>query len=328
MTAERTVVTYHALLASATTTSWSENGLRDVRLSVNDDALCLDTRMIFAAGMTVVHGSSKARRDIELQSEHPSHVALHVGLRGSARPRVEATGRVLPSGSGDFVVSCLPASRVAVELDEDVHNEAFRVNLTNDYMITLTERFPELFESTIGKGRSDTTLFAQRSHVVPVGQMLDLVDDVMRSEVHGPVRRMFIEARVLELLARCLGGAPKKVPAVTELSQREVDRMVEARERLLALMAVPPTLDQLARAVGTNEYKLKRHFKAVFSESVHAFLLRRRLEHAKRLVLETDRAIKDIASEVGYAHVAHFSAAFRQRYGVPPSDMRQSLRKA
>ena len=85
-----------------------------------------------AAGMTVVHGSSKARHDIELQSEYPSHVALHVGLRGSARPRVEATGRVLPSGSGDFVVSCLPASRVAVELDDHVHNEAFRVNLTND----------------------------------------------------------------------------------------------------------------------------------------------------------------------------------------------------
>jgi methylphosphotriester-DNA--protein-cysteine methyltransferase len=45
--------------------------------------------------------------------------------------------------------------------------------------------------------------------------------------------------------------------------------------------------------------------------------------HARMLILETDRSIKEIAAEVGYKHVAHFSAAFRRRFGDAPSSFRK-----
>jgi AraC-like DNA-binding protein len=326
MASGRTVVSHRALLASGTgSTSATEGGLRDIRLRVDSDWLELDTHMILGDGMTVVRGTSRARRDIDLITEHPSHFALHVGLRGTARPRVEATGRTLPSTAGDSILTFLPASGVSVGLDRDIRNEAFRVNFTKAYMLGLTDRYPELFGRTVNETGA---ILGERSHVMSMGPLLELIDDVMKSQAYGPVRRMFVEARLLELLARCLGSMPGPVRKKEDLSPRDVDRMTEARERLLARMATPPTLDQIARAVGTNEYKLKRHFKAVFGESVHAFLLRRRLEHAKNLLLETERAIKDIAAEVGYLHVAHFSAAFRHKYGVPPTALRQSIRKA
>jgi hypothetical protein len=48
--------------------------------------------------------------------------------------------------------------------------------------------------------------------------------------------------------------------------------MFDAREWLLSLKAAPPTLAAVARAVGTNEFKLKRDFKSVFNEPVYTFL--------------------------------------------------------
>jgi AraC-like DNA-binding protein len=146
---------------------------------------------------------------------------------------------------------------------------------------------------------------------------------MMQSETYGPLRRIFLEAKIIELLVRCLQGPVPLRRRPQSLAPRDVDRMVEARERLLGSMAAPPTLAELARAVGTNEFKLKHDFKAVFKQPVYAFLLRHRLAHARRLILETDRAMKDIATQVGYVHVAHFSAAFRKIYGLPPGKLRK-----
>jgi AraC-like DNA-binding protein len=95
---------------------------------------------------------------------------------------------------------------------------------------------------------------------------------------------------------------------------------------LLSRLADPPTLTELARAVGTNEFQLKRDFKALFGQPVHAFVLERRLERAHALLVDTDRAIKEIADEAGFAHLSHFGAAFRKRYGIPPSRIRARRR--
>ncbi len=47
------------------------------------------------------------------------------------------------------------------------------------------------------------------------------------------------------------------------------------------------------------------------------------MEHARALLLDTDRPVGDIAWEDGYSHVAHFSTAFKKQYGVSPSHFRR-----
>ncbi|WP_234945167.1 helix-turn-helix transcriptional regulator [Anaeromyxobacter sp. Fw109-5] len=65
----------------------------------------------------------------------------------------------------------------------------------------------------------------------------------------------------------------------------------------------------------------------MFGEGVGAFVLGRRLEVARALLLDSDKPIKAIAADVGYSHVAHFSVAFKRRYGVPPSALRPRRRR-
>lgn len=61
-------------------------------------------------------------------------------------------------------------------------------------------------------------------------------------------------------------------------------------------------------------------------ESFKATLNRLRLQEARRLVLETDLQISEIAFKVGYANVSHFNRLFRERHGSAPGALRTTSR--
>ena len=86
--------------------------------------------------------------------------------------------------------------------------------------------------------------------------------------------------------------------------------MRDARDLLLSRIKNPPTLAEAAMAVGTNDFALKRNFKAVLGQPVCSYLLGVRLAEARRLFEETNDTVKEIATAVGYAHAHHSSTAF------------------
>lgn len=83
-------------------------------------------------------------------------------------------------------------------------------------------------------------------------------------------------------------------------------------------------LSRLPRACGTSESALLRAFKRELHVAPLAFVRGRRLDEAS-LLLKTGRyAVAEVAEKVGYASSAAFSAAFRARFGEPPSHVTSS----
>ncbi|MGE0352440.1 MAG: GyrI-like domain-containing protein [Gemmatimonadales bacterium] len=83
--------------------------------------------------------------------------------------------------------------------------------------------------------------------------------------------------------------------------------------------AADPSLDELARIAGLSRFHFHRIFTAVTGETVHAFMVRTRLERAATLMQAMPRAtVTRVAFECGYRSLAEFSRAFKQRYGVSP----------
>ena len=72
------------------------------------------------------------------------------------------------------------------------------------------------------------------------------------------------------------------------------------------------------------------HFKSLFRESVglpvHQYLIRRRVECAKRLLGEGKLSISQIALEAGFAHQSHLARHMRRLLGVSPRTLRETLR--
>jgi AraC family transcriptional regulator len=59
-----------------------------------------------------------------------------------------------------------------------------------------------------------------------------------------------------------------------------------------------------------------RAFGYVYEETPHAFLIRQRLERARRLLRVSPLAINEIALESGFENASAFSRLFRQRFGI------------
>jgi AraC family transcriptional regulator len=82
----------------------------------------------------------------------------------------------------------------------------------------------------------------------------------------------------------------------------------------------------LCALIERSEAHFSRSFKRSFGLPPHAFVTRRRLELAVRLMLETDTGLSDIALRCGFADHAHFCKHFRQSTGNSPGAWRRARR--
>lgn len=83
------------------------------------------------------------------------------------------------------------------------------------------------------------------------------------------------------------------------------------------------SLEEYATLCHRSLSSFKREFQARFQESPGKWLLRRRLDHAARLLQHSRMNVTEIAFESGFEHVSHFSRVFKERFGVPPIVYRQ-----
>ncbi len=108
----------------------------------------------------------------------------------------------------------------------------------------------------------------------------------------------------------------------TDLAALEKKALQEARLILEQEFVSPPSLIELARRAGTNEFKLKRGFRKLFGTTVFGYIRELRMKKARCLLEQGHLNVTEVAFEVGYSSLGHFSASFRQRFGALPSRYR------
>jgi len=87
--------------------------------------------------------------------------------------------------------------------------------------------------------------------------------------------------------------------------------------------AEPLDVRAVAAVAHVSEAHFIRSFRAVFGETPHRYLQRRRVERSMFLLRETDRSVTDICLDVGFSSLGTFSRTFRDIVGVPPMAYRR-----
>lgn len=82
------------------------------------------------------------------------------------------------------------------------------------------------------------------------------------------------------------------------------------------------TVKRLAGALGLSERTLNRKFQDLTHEPPQAFIMRRRVEHARTLLETTTQPIKAIARTAGYEDESSFRKAFRKLALMSPQAYR------
>src|SRR5437868_8244885 len=86
--------------------------------------------------------------------------------------------------------------------------------------------------------------------------------------------------------------------------------------------AEPLDVRAVAAVAHISEAHFIRSFRAVFGETPHRYLQRRRVERSMFLLRETDRSVTDICFDVGFTSRGTFVRTFREIVGETPSDYR------
>ncbi|WP_416978108.1 AraC family transcriptional regulator [Streptomyces sp. T028] len=141
-----------------------------------------------------------------------------------------------------------------------------------------------------------------------------LVHQVLRATDEGNALAADTLLRVAVTRLLRLNGGP--------LPQREVrtaGARIAARARgvLEERMADPPTLERLARELGTSPFALLRAFRDAFGMPPHAWLTDARVRRARRL-LDGGTTPAEAALAVGFTDQPHLNRHFARIVGVPP----------
>jgi len=122
-----------------------------------------------------------------------------------------------------------------------------------------------------------------------------------------------------------LGALPAPAAERSPASRRRT--VAVARDHLEAYLHLRPSLDDTARAAGTDKFTLLREFRRELGTTPHAYLVMLRLARAQLLLGEGQPAAQ-AASDAGFADQAHLGRWFRRVYGVSPVSYASSVRPA
>lgn len=262
-------------------------------------------------------GSSPSGYTIAPSGEMPSRNLL-VGclLGGAGSLLAEGNERLDWRAPGQMYLVSLSERTLNYDIFSQADYSAVTMMLTPEALelVASEDGLPELLVDVL-EGRSEPVAFTRP---LPL-EARRTAQELMSPPYQGRAGELYQEAKTLELLAHQTGILMDAPPQRRELSTRELIRVREARERLLANLREPPGLAELAAAVSLTPKRLNFGFRQLFGMTVFHYLMESRLLLARKMLEDgLDIPLKQLAWSVGYNQVSNFITAFRRRFGVSP----------
>ncbi|MBJ7223966.1 MULTISPECIES: helix-turn-helix domain-containing protein [unclassified Brenneria] len=152
------------------------------------------------------------------------------------------------------------------------------------------------------------------------GLLTGLADELQTEQ---PASALFVKGLVESLTIYLLRNyadvqaASRRKPA--KLPAWKLRKVLDHMDEFLA---EPFDLNQLAAICAMSRFHFSRAFHNTVGQNPSSWFIRRRAERAKKMLLETDMPIINIALAVGYDSPSHFAHVFRRETGVSPREYR------
>lgn len=226
----------------------------------------------------------------------------------------------------------LPAQSSYLIYDQ---NRNFDLNLLSEHdgFVCIIQLPIETLHHFISKGSDElnfvgTELFGKTQY-----HHLEENSGIIRMCLHEmaqlPDNLLIQEAKKYTILADYFGSNPKTdVYKCPFLNQKEnVIKIRDAKSLLIHDLQNTPTIPEIARRVGLNEYNLKTGFKEIYGKTIHAWIKDYKMAFAKEQIEKQEYQVAEIADMLGYTNISHFIEAFRKKYGITPKQYEKTFQQ-
>jgi AraC family transcriptional regulator len=187
----------------------------------------------------------------------------------------------------------------------------------------ISQRFLDQVETELDKPPSGSLRQLYGTDDFILRDLMSLLAKEM--EAGGPSGKVYAESLSTALATRLLFAGrslqqprgPRESPLPRRILRRVLDRLEAELDSDL-------TLTLMAAESGYSRTHFYRMFRAAMGQAPHRYLLELRLKKAESLLTDRSLSLIDIAFACGFSSHAHFSTAFRTRYGVSPSAYRRN----
>lgn len=157
-----------------------------------------------------------------------------------------------------------------------------------------------------------------------------------------PISSIYVDGRMtgyeaakllkLKMEGRALPPRPILIPPSFVVTRQSTDfiavddpDIAKAAQFIRDHEAIRIQVDDVAESVSLSRRTLNRKFQEFLCRTPEHEILRVRMEHAKKLLRETDLPVAVISENIGYPSVEYFIKAFRRNSGMSPKQYRLTL---
>ena len=153
------------------------------------------------------------------------------------------------------------------------------------------------------------------------------LNQLVNYNLNSSIKSLYFKAKAYELLSHYFNRSEdaniEQCPFLVDESN--VIKIRKAKDIIVARMAEPPSLQELADEIELSLKKLKEGFKQIYGDTVYSFLFDYKMEFARKLLESGDHNVNEVGLKVGYSTSSHFIAAFKKKYGTTPKKYIMSI---
>ncbi|MEO0469601.1 MAG: AraC family transcriptional regulator, partial [Bacteroidota bacterium] len=139
----------------------------------------------------------------------------------------------------------------------------------------------------------------------------------------GEVDTALVRLKIREALLGITKNHPEYISLFASFSQSE---KADLRLFLEHNYLEQRPLEELAKLSGRSLSTFHRECKAIYGIPPHRWIMKRRLQRAKELMLVTHKTASQIYLDVGFEDLSHFSRAFKKEFGKTPTQMKNMVK--
>jgi AraC-like DNA-binding protein len=133
----------------------------------------------------------------------------------------------------------------------------------------------------------------------------------------GVMQKLFVEAKIIKLLILIFEQFNEKNTA-EDLSKTPLIIKKFVDENFHRNLKI----EEISKILGINETKIRKEFKIHYQKTIVDYISELRMLKAKKMIINKDLMIKEIAIDCGYEYVQNFTRAFKKKFGVSPEKLR------
>lgn len=252
-----------------------------------------------------------------------TYIQLHFCLRGKSKFLFNNSSYTFDVLDQRSILLYNPQRKLPINLE--IYPKTTLVSL----LISI-EKFHSLFSKEAGyipflSEENSNRKYYDESEIKPT--VLIVLQQIINANINSTIKNLYIKGKIYELLSLYFqkdeSTSGEYCPFLVD--ERDVTKIREAKDIIIANMAEPPTLQELANEVGLNLKKLKEGFKQIYGDTVYSFLFDYKMEHARKLLESNQHNVNEVGAKIGYSTASHFISAFKKKFGTTPKQYVLSL---